>query len=90
MPNSSSCRINGIFIDAEQQEFLKVCVVSVPEKGKANKELVEFIAKYLKVSKSQCQVVSGELDRYKKIKITGDSRQLIENLKCWLGEKVDD
>jgi len=71
MPNSSSCRVNGIFRSADD-EYLKICVVSIPEKGKANKELLSFLSKILGVAKSQCEIVSGELDRYKKIKITGD------------------
>lgn len=84
MPNSSSCRLNGVFCDAEGQEFLKVCVVSVPEKGKANKELLGFIAKKLNVSKSQCEIVAGELDRYKKIKISGIADEIIVKLEEWI------
>lgn len=86
MPSSSSCRINGIFTDAEQQTFLKICVVSVPEKGKANRELITFLAKRLGVSKSQCQIVNGELDRYKKIKIAGDAQVLLERVEQLTGE----
>lgn len=87
MPNSSCCRLNGIFIDADGVEFLKLSIVSVPEKGKANKELIALLAKKIKVAKSQCNIVGGELDRYKKIKIMGDTEVLVENLKAWLGEK---
>ena len=86
MPNSSSCRLNGIFVDAEGLEFLKLCVVSVPEKGKANKELVSVLAKKFGVAKSQCEIVSGELDRYKKIKIIGSAVNLRNKLETWVGE----
>lgn len=84
MPNSSSCRLNGVFADADGAEYLKMCIVSVPEKGKANKELVAWLAKKLKVAKSACEIVSGELDRYKKIKIAGETAKLQQSLEQWL------
>ncbi len=70
-PNSSSCLIKGVFADALGQEWLKVNVVSVPEKSKANRELFDFLAKKLKVAKSDMKIIFGETDRYKKILITG-------------------
>lgn len=70
-PNSSFCGLNGIFKTPEGDEFLKINVVSVPEKGKANKELLGFLAKALKHSKGDFSIVSGELDRYKKVLIKG-------------------
>jgi 23S rRNA (cytidine1920-2'-O)/16S rRNA (cytidine1409-2'-O)-methyltransferase len=51
-PNSSSCSVNGIMDAADGHKLLKISVNSVPEKGKANKELIEFIAKKLKLPKS--------------------------------------
>ena len=58
----------------------------MPEKGKANKELIALLAKKLSVAKSQCEIVSGELDRYKRIKINGDAVKLSEALGKWMGE----
>ena len=80
MPNSSSCRLNGLFNDAENQEYLKICIVSVPEKGKANKELIAFLSKKIGIPKSQFKIISGEHDRYKKLKIEGDHRELQEKM----------
>lgn len=45
----------------------------MPEKGKANKELIAFLAKKLKIAKSSLQIISGELDRWKKIAITSQA-----------------
>ena len=45
----------------------------MPEKGKANKELITFLAKKLKIAKSSIQIISGELDRWKKLAITAPS-----------------
>ncbi len=71
-PNSSSCKVLGTTLDVNQDEFIKISVVSVPEKGKANKELITFLAKKLKIAKSELEIFSGELDKWKKIKIKSD------------------
>ena len=81
-PNSSCCKINGIFADAAGTEWLKISVVSVPEKGKANQELIKFLAGELKVAKSAMEIVGGELDRYKKILLKIDGSVL----EAWLKE----
>lgn len=88
MPNSSCCRLNGIFVDAAQTEYLKICVVSVAEKGRANKELLTLLAKKAGTAKSNCEIVGGELDRYKRIKINGEPQQLAAEIDKWIaGEK---
>lgn len=72
-PNSSLYRSGGIITNAQNEMFLKIGVISVPEKGKANKELIAFLAKKLKIAKSSIQIISGELDRWKKLAITAPS-----------------
>lgn len=69
-PNSSCCKVMGIFSDADGTDFLKINVISPPEKGKANAELIKFLSHNLKLAKSNIIILSGELDRYKKILIT--------------------
>ncbi len=81
MPNSSSCLCKGIFRDADNVEFLKISVVSVPEKGKANKELLGFLAKKLNMPKSSLEIISGETDRYKKILIKDASDKALSALQ---------
>jgi uncharacterized protein len=49
----------------EQNGALKVCVTQSPEKGKANKAVIELIAKSLKLKKSQIQLLSGETSHQK-------------------------
>lgn len=66
-PNASSCSFKGIFVDADGQEFLKINVVAVPEKGKANQELIKFFSKMFKIPKSEISLISGETDRCKKL-----------------------
>ena len=90
MPNSSSCRQCGFFSDAEGQMFLKIAVVSIPEKGKANKELVGYLAKSLKIGKSFIEITSGEFDKYKKVKITGNPEELGVKLEQWIAGGKND
>lgn len=53
----------------EQDGMLKVCVTQSPEKGKANKAVVELIAKSLKLRKSQFELLSGKTSHQKKFLI---------------------
>ena len=68
-PNSSRCSFSGKFIDSNGQVFIKVNLTSVPEKGKANQELIKYLSKYFHLSKSSFSLISGETDRYKKLLI---------------------
>ncbi len=52
-----------------QDGALKVCVTQVAEKGKANKAIAEFLAKSLKLRKSQIELAAGELASQKKFRI---------------------
>lgn len=83
-PNSSCCKICGIYTTPENENYLKVSVISVPEKGKANSELVSWLSKQLKIAKSDINIISGELDRYKKILITNSNEQILEKLNSFM------
>lgn len=88
-PNSSACKLNGKWMSPEGDEYLKINVVSVAEKGRANQELIKFLSKNLKEAKSSFEIISGTLDRYKKIMIHGDGETLRQKLENWL-EKDND
>lgn len=69
-PNSSKTKISGKFIDEKNQEYLKVNLAAVPEDGKANDELIKFLCKFLKISKSKIEILRGETSRIKVVKIS--------------------
>lgn len=48
---------------------ITVGIKSEPQKGKANKELLEKISAYFKVSKSNVRIVSGEKSRKKLVEV---------------------
>ena len=58
-------------VRGEQAGALKVCVTTAPEKGKANKTLMEFLAKHYGVRKSQIELLSGETSTQKKLLLRG-------------------
>lgn len=64
-PKASRNRIGDIGEDG----VLRVYVTAVPEKGKANKALIELLAKALKVPKTQIELVRGETDTRKTLRV---------------------
>lgn len=63
-PKSSQDEIVGI-----QGKELKVRIKAAPVDGKANQQLVKFLAKTFKVPKSQVQILSGENHRHKRLRV---------------------
>ena len=65
-PGARRNEIHGI-----QDGMLKVCVTQSPEKGKANKAIVELLCKSLGLKKSQIELLSGETSRQKRFLVRG-------------------
>jgi uncharacterized protein (TIGR00251 family) len=67
-------------IVGEHGGALKVAVTAAPEKGKANKAVVEVFSKALGIPKSSIELVGGATSRDKTFAIRGASREAIEAL----------
>lgn len=65
IPNSSR---NELIFDGEN---LKIKITAQPIENKANKALIEFLAKNLKTAKSNIQIIKGELNKEKTLLIQG-------------------
>lgn len=52
-----------------RDDFLKIKLKSIPEKGKANEELIKFLSKHFKTAKSNIKIIKGETDRNKIVEI---------------------
>ena len=50
---------------------LKIKLAAPPVDGKANQELVKFLSKKLKVSRSRLNLISGEKARLKSVQVSG-------------------
>ncbi|MCR4393888.1 MAG: DUF167 domain-containing protein [Dehalococcoidales bacterium] len=56
----------------------RIKIAAPPEKGKANKELIEFLSQRLNLRKDCIQIVKGETSHNKLVSIQGLSLELIE------------
>jgi len=73
LPRSSRCEIVG-----PHGDFLKIKVTAPPLEGRANEEIIEFLAATLGIKKGQVNIVSGHASRHKTVAITGCNRQELE------------
>ena len=55
-PRSRKTEFSGILDDGT----LRIRICAPPREGKANKELIKFLSKILKVRKNQIEIVAGE------------------------------
>ena len=53
----------------KKDNFLKIKLKAVPKKGKANAELIKFLAKYFKTAKSNIRIIKGETSGNKIVEI---------------------
>ena len=75
-PKASRNELAGLYQDA-----LKIRLTAPPVEGKANKALIDFLADWLGVKKSQVEIVSGQLSKIKIIKVMGKGSSLIEKIQ---------
>ena len=62
-------------------EMVKIKVSVAPEKGKANKCLLDFLAKQLGVKRNAVSIISGKTSRVKHVQVLGISvEQLLNKL----------
>ena len=75
VPGSSRTEIAGAY-----GEMLKIKVAAPPEKGKANKAILEFLAKQLGIRKNALQITSGQTCCIKQIWIEGVTEKDVEKI----------
>ncbi len=61
-----------------EENRLVIKVRAVPEKGKANQNCIDFLAKTLQIPKSKIKIASGQTSRLKKIEIDAISLEQIK------------
>jgi uncharacterized protein (TIGR00251 family) len=80
-PSSRVTKFQGILGKAGDV-VLKIDVAAPPEKGKANEELIKFLAKKLGIPKNRIVIKTGATARKKKIEIEGrDVKNILAMLK---------
>ena len=57
------------WIIINDKEYLKLSIKSPPEKGKANKEIIEYLAEELAIPKSDIEITSGKTSQFKVVNL---------------------
>lgn len=77
VPGSSRTAVCGLL-----DGMVKIKVSAAPEKGKANKRLLEFLAKELGVKKNAVSIITGKTSGVKNVRVLGIStRTMLKKLK---------
>ena len=76
-PGAAKNEIIGV-----QGDVLKIKINAPPVKGKANKALIDFLAKELGVKKSEVEILSGHTSRVKTIKVGGEGSKIEEKIQA--------
>jgi len=58
---------NKIF--EEKDNFLKIKICAIPENGKANDELIKFLSKHFKTTKTNIKIIKGKTSKNKTVEI---------------------
>lgn len=72
VPGSSRTALAGVLDD-----MVKIRVAAPPEKGKANQCLVAFLAAQLGVKKNQIEILAGQTNPVKQIRVAGISAVML-------------
>ncbi len=60
------------FVEMMEDETYKFRLKSAPEKGRANKELIDFLSKKLMTHKDKISIISGHKEQRKLLKLPDD------------------
>lgn len=71
-PKSSRDEVTGLHAASDGTVSLAVKVTAPPDKGKANKAVIETVARAAGLPKSAFSLVSGETERNKTLLVTGN------------------
>lgn len=82
VPNSKKSAIVGLYGSPVR---LKVKIAAVPEKGRANKELIKFLSPIFEVSASNIEIRNGDFSGFKDLYLQSLSKtDFIEKLDNYL------
>ena len=80
-PKSASNAVEGLNHQADGTVSLQIRVTAQPDKGKANKAVIQTLARALGVPKSQLAIASGATSRQKTVRIDGETQNVLDALQ---------
>ena len=82
-PRAGRDSVEGVGVLSDGRAVVLARVRAVPDKGEANRALVELLAKTLRVPKSTVEVIAGATARLKQVRIAGESQTLSAAIEAW-------
>lgn len=79
IPNSSASKIVEI-----TEEYIKMKLNSPPVEGKANKEVIVILSKFLKIPKGNINIINGEKNKIKTIEAIISEESFFEKINSYL------
>jgi uncharacterized protein (TIGR00251 family) len=74
VPGSSRTELVGMYGTA-----YKIRIAAPPERGKANKMLIEFLAEHFRIRRNAIQIISGKTSPLKQVLLRGVSSQDVQS-----------
>ncbi len=81
VPNSSKTEVVGWMADGA----LKIRLAAPPVDGEANRELISYLAKTLKLPKSEVEITNGQTSKKKTLRLPMEEEALAKLLAVQLG-----
>lgn len=63
-----------------EENFLRIKIAALPEKGNANEVLISFLAKTFGIGKTHITLISGAASRQKRLRIAGITSETLYDL----------
>jgi uncharacterized protein (TIGR00251 family) len=82
-PRAARDSVDGVGTLSDGRAVILARVRAVPDKGAANRALVELLAKTLRVPKSAVEVIAGTTARLKQVRVAGEPQVLGAMVEAW-------
>lgn len=83
-PGAAKTVIGGVEADAAGVSRLKLRINAPPVDGAANKAVIAYVAKALKLPKRDISLASGAKARSKTLALQGEADDLLAKIKAWI------
>jgi uncharacterized protein (TIGR00251 family) len=85
-PRAAADRVGGLQAEADGGVALKVAVTAVAEDGRANRAVIDLLAKSWRLPKRSLTILQGAADRRKVLQVAGDPAELLPRLAAALSK----
>ena len=85
-PKASQNAVTGLYTAADGHVSLSIKVTAAPDKGKANKAVIEVLSDELGFAKTAFVLIRGETDRNKLLAFSGSGNALVERIAVLVKE----